>query len=451
MRNLFLISLALSTFSLFAQTNCVFVENQTSSNIASDGESTYGTKLGDLDGDGDLDAVTIHSHDFIQVKINDGTGVFGEADYVYSGGEYFRLELADVDDDNDLDIVALSFGADGNTDIWKNDGTGQFSLFQNVSSGIYANHSKLADLDGDGDLDLFQTARIDQFDQLIFKNDGNGTFTLFSTITPNTYSKAGVALADFDGDGDIDAVMSSASSTSDNEYWTNDGNGNFTYVASYHDTLGSGYYGIDHGDFDNDGDEDFVVLAQYTGLQIYLNDGAGNFTYSGMFGGAFYRNDVQVCDYNNDGNDDIISVGSMVELLANDGNTQFDSCWADDNSFSYSFNSGDLDSDGFTDIYAGTSGTGSDRVFIQKPNSTNISDISTSNNFTIFPNPATSIIKLENLPENTKNIQILDVTGKMIVCHSERSEESVKLNVTELQNGIYFIKAGNQVQKLIKE
>ena len=53
-------------------------------------------------------------------------------------------------------------------------------------------------------------------------------------------------------------------------------------------------------------------------------------------------------------------------------------------------------------------------------------------------------------------VTIYDIFGRLVktnvVCHSEQSEESVyTINVSQLQNGVYFVKVGNSVAKFVKE
>ncbi len=133
---------------------CNFVQNANNNGITGE---TFGVKLGDLDGDGDLDAVTIDAYDAIEVWFNNGSGIFAAGTTYSIGSDFYGVELEDVDNDGDLDIIAISFYVAQATEIWKNDGTGIFSLFQSISNNIGSENSRLADLDGDGDLDIFHT------------------------------------------------------------------------------------------------------------------------------------------------------------------------------------------------------------------------------------------------------------------------------------------------------
>jgi len=65
----------------------------------------------------------------------------------------------------------------------------------------------------------------------------------------------------------------------------------------------------------------------------------------------------------------------------------------------------------------------------------------------IFPNPAHNLIHIEN--SNAEYIQILDLTGNVVKeVYTQKSIETIQ--ISELNKGIYFVKVGEIVQKVIK-
>jgi len=76
---------------------------------------------------------------------------------------------------------------------------------------------------------------------------------------------------------------------------------------------------------------------------------------------------------------------------------------------------------------------------------------SDSANIVIHPNPTTENISLQNLPENTINIQITNVLGQTIA----EFNPSANLDLTRFQAGVYYVKiiTSNSIitQKIIKE
>ena len=93
----------------------------------------------------------------------------------------------------------------------------------------------------------------------------------------------GAALADVDGDGDLDAYLVQSGSLHDpgsdagrNRLYLNDGTGSFALAADAGaDHPGYGM-GVAAGDYDNDGDVDFYV-TNYGPNALLRNDGAGRF------------------------------------------------------------------------------------------------------------------------------------------------------------------------------
>jgi len=87
----------------------------------------------------------------------------------------------------------------------------------------------------------------------------------------------------------------------------------------------------------------------------------------------------------------------------------------------------------------------SNTVHINVEVCTNINELS-DNYFEIYPNPANTYLQVKSENLKGKNIEVLDITGKVI-----KQVKSNKLDISDLQNGVYFIKIGTQVQKFIKE
>ena len=86
----------------------------------------------------------------------------------------------------------------------------------------------------------------------------------------------------------------------------------------------------------------------------------------------------------------------------------------------------------FTDTYILAGGVG-------------IRDLSKTNDdllITVFPNPANDnvTIQISDEIETVVNIDVIDITGKVVLSKSEISKQStINLNIEELVNGIYFI------------
>ena len=178
--------------------------------------------LGDLDGDGNLDAFVVNSSGHQnQIYINDGNGVFTNR-LPFTGApanNSFKAALGDLDGGGDLDAFVANSGQQNQ--IYTNDGSGGFTraaAFTRVALTNLSRGVALGDLDGDGNLDAFVVNSSGHQNQ-IYINDGNGVFTNrlpFTGAPANNSFKA--ALGDLDGDRDLDAFVANNGQQKPNLY-----------------------------------------------------------------------------------------------------------------------------------------------------------------------------------------------------------------------------------------
>ena len=73
------------------------------------------------------------------------------------------------------------------------------------------------------------------------------------------------------------------------------------------------------------------------------------------------------------------------------------------------------------------------------------------NTFSVYPNPANNYLQIVNTENNWGEvIWVLDITGKPVKQTKITSNKTI-IQISDLENGIYFIKIGTQVKKFIKE
>lgn len=182
----------------------------------------------------------------------------------------------DIDGDGDLDlIVAVEFGPNL---VLMNDGTGRFrdDSVARLDETIHDSEDiALADLDGDGDLDLVFVSEDDHANQL-YLNDGSGHFTeATDRLGGVTGESNAVAWADVDRDGDLDLAIGNAGQ---NELLINDGTGRFSVETATRLPKGKQTtQDLEFGDVDGDGDLDLVEGNEDDNV-LLLNDGHGVFT-----------------------------------------------------------------------------------------------------------------------------------------------------------------------------
>src|SRR6185503_7124682 len=126
------------------------------------------------------------------------------------------VALGDVDGDGRCDIYLCRL--DGrNNQLYRNLGNWKFQDVAD-SAGVGCDHQNstgavLADIDGDGDLDLLVTSMGGGV--RVFENDGQGHFKEVTAQAGVASKTAGMsmALADVDGDGDLDLYVTNFRST----------------------------------------------------------------------------------------------------------------------------------------------------------------------------------------------------------------------------------------------
>lgn len=245
--------------------NLTFVD--AAANLPAGITTSLGCVAADLDADGDLDLamVGLPLFGYSRILVNQGNGVF-----VVSPGSVpppgFGLVVSDFDQDGDPDIAV----AGSNTlKLLRNDGNW---LFTDVTTSwtpgigsVQCTGVATADLDGDGTPELWVSGASGS----MLLHFANGAFAVASTLSTLVQGNSFV-VADVDEDSDLDIVGSSLLGPAVH-LAVNDGAGNSTLAPSRLSIASVGSSKLVGGDFDGDGDVDFVIADSAGAVRLVVN------------------------------------------------------------------------------------------------------------------------------------------------------------------------------------
>ena len=315
-------------------------------------------RFADGNGDGIPDLFSSDSQNstsFLTFIPGQGNGIFGEpARFSVPIDRTDGMTLGDVDNDGDIDAVFTGRFGHGYA-VLTNDGVGQFTTHVDTGAGGNLGEPLLVDITNDGILDLLEVEGRLLFAQGI----GDGTFAAFTEIHDFTTEDDGLAVGDLNGDGLTDIVTTDSSA---GRYAVFLANGVGAYNAPI--VVNPGSIGADRvalADVDEDGVLDLIGYGAGR-LTIMTGDGNGAFSLAQneVVGGSGHER-LAVTDIDNDGRPEILTTNSSdtrfsVFQLNGDGTVdpEFEAFRAIQGVSAFDF--ADIDGDGDLDLaFAGLS------------------------------------------------------------------------------------------------
>ena len=311
----------------------------------------------DCDGDGWLDIVLVGPNKTSLFR-NNGDGTFADATAgsgLRQTGIWQGVATGDYDNDGRADLFVSGYR---DAALYHNEGAGRFrevTKTAGLASKLWGASAAFFDADNDGRLDLLVTHYVqflptstkfclqgglmstcgptnyDPEKPTLYRNNGDGTFsdeTKKRGLGDAHGNALGVAIADYDDDGDVDFAV--ANDQLPGDLYKNDGKGHFKNVALLAGTAynadGSAYagMGVDWADYKNDGRAALVATAyQHQPTCLYEQTAPGLFAdvgYTAGIGPATRENvgfGIKFLDYDNDGRSDVlVANGHAVDNIA---------------------------------------------------------------------------------------------------------------------------------------
>jgi hypothetical protein len=274
--------------------------------------------VADFNGDGHLDLayaalqVPGFAEGAVAVALGRGDGTLEAPVYYDTSLNPTSVVAADLNHDSKPDLVITGWGAVNNVAVLLSRGDGTFEPSSSFSAGTNWGSVATGDLNHDGTLDLIVAesggaASPPEASVWVFLGNGDGTFDKPTTLDV-TGDFRSVALADFDGDGNLDvSVIHYGSSPNFNDAYLavalGKGDGSFQAAVTY--PIGYSPASITVNDFNGDGKSD-LAIASRTGVSVLLGHGDGSFESAVDYAVGESPTTVVSADLNGDGKPDLV-------------------------------------------------------------------------------------------------------------------------------------------------
>ncbi|HLX68137.1 MAG TPA: FG-GAP-like repeat-containing protein [Verrucomicrobiae bacterium] len=273
--------------------------------------------VGDLNGDGKPDLVSVDNDSTFTVATNAGHGIFlSNATYnVGSGNAPAAVAIADINGDGKQDVIVAN-QAQNAVVIFTNAGGGLLVSNATYSVGQTPIFLVVTDINGDGKPDIITANNSDGTLTILTNSAGRFPVALTIPVDSGKSSTFSFAVADLNGDNKPD-IAAGDWSNGWIEVLTNAGGGNFVSNAVYQagGPPGQGPLSVVAADFNHDGKMDIASANSDRTLTIFTNAGNGILVQSQLISDPLYPYappdySLMAADVDGDGYPDLLVSGS---------------------------------------------------------------------------------------------------------------------------------------------
>ncbi|HEV2294745.1 MAG TPA: Calx-beta domain-containing protein [Tepidisphaeraceae bacterium] len=347
------------------------------------GASPQDVVSGDVNGDGRLDLVTTnYDADTVSVLLGNANGTFAAPLTSATGSGPHSVAVGDFNADGKPDLATSN---NYDLSVLLGNGNGTYQAPTTLSINGYPAGVAVGDVNADGKLDLVAASNyfygggwgygyypsVWSGRMNVLLGNGNGSFAAAKTTHAGASSGgiAAVALADFNGDGKLDAAT-----VDPGEYRATGG-----IAVAYGDGAGGlsptsaaasmeSPVSLTAGDVNGDGKPDLLTGSGNDSISVVLNNGGGNFAPAQQYPAGSYPRTIKLADFNGDAKIDLVTANSgssSVNVLLGTGSGTFRP------GFSVAVGSnpigvatGDFNGDGRADLASANRGSNSTSVLL---------------------------------------------------------------------------------------
>ncbi len=329
--------------------------------------------LGDLDGNGTLDLVTLDSGTLeVGVVLGNGDGTFGAPGMgTPIAGMPTMLEVGDFTGDGVLDVVVLDTSTDAVL-LLVGDGAGGLAAPIATPTGAGLVDLAGADYDGNAARDLTVLSATDSTVQMLLGGPGGlvagpaapvGAM-IDAAVTSGSFNPGVDAFADMMGVG-VGAAGFDA--------WATDGLGT-GYIGEITGAFGAGgtFVELVAGDIDGDGDDDVLAIDTAGAALVFglSSGGAANFAFAAPLAVGIDPSDVVLADLDGDGDLEAVvcnATSASVMVFAWEAGAFALAFTFDTGTTPSGVAVGDLDGDGVPDLVVANAGSDTVTVVLSSP------------------------------------------------------------------------------------